>query len=306
MIITKTPQSSDEFEKYYQLRWQILRKPWQQPLGSEQDSLEQQACHRMLTDSQNKLLAVGRFHKTSQHQAQIRYMAVATNQQGKGLGAKILKALEQEAAKQGVTEITLNARENAIGFYQKQGYSQQGFSHQLYGEVNHYFMIKKLPHAENHQQNLAQQLQKIWHNTIPLSKAMNLELNFYDGSQLQTSCDPQFNKNLHNTMFAGSIYTLATLTGWGWVYMQLEEQQLQARGDTVLADGKIRYFSPIESPAYARTNITLAQGAVTPLTQHKKARFTINVEVMNGDKVAALFEGVYVVIPKALATKKEK
>ncbi len=305
MIITKTPQSTEDSKKYYQLRWEVLRKPWQQPLGSEQDKLEQQACHRMLTDENNTILAVGRFHKTNQHQAQIRYMAVANNQQGKGLGAKILKALEQEAAKQGVTEIRLNARENAICFYQKQGYSQQGFSHQLYGEVNHYFMTKKLPLAEHHQQSLAQQLQSIWHNTIPLSKAMNLELNFYDGATLQTSCDPQFNKNLHNTMFAGSIYTLATLTGWGWVYMQLEKNKLQALGDTVLADGKIHYFSPISAPAYARTNLTLASGSVAPLTQNKKARFTIKVEVMNGDKIAALFEGIYVVIPKTLLAKKE-
>ncbi len=306
MIITKIPQSADEFKKYYQLRWQILRKPWQQPLGSEQDKLEQQACHRMLTDEKNTIVAVGRFHKTNQHQAQIRYMAVANKQQGKGLGAIILNALEQEAAKQGVTEISLNARENAICFYQKQGYSQQGFSHQLYGEVNHYVMTKTLPLAEYHQQSLAQQLQTIWHNTIPLSKAMNLELNFYDGTTLQTSCDPQFNKNLHNTMFAGSIYTLATLTGWGWVYLQLEKNKLQPLGDTVLADGKIRYLSPITAPAYARTNTTLVQGSITPLTKERKARFVIKVEIMNGDNIAAIFEGIYVVVPKTVAPKRSQ
>ena len=87
----KAPQTLEEFEKYYQLRWQILRQPWQQPLGSEQDQFEDQACHRMLTNDQNHIIAVGRFHKTSQHQAQIRYMAVSNSYQGTGLGSQLLQ-----------------------------------------------------------------------------------------------------------------------------------------------------------------------------------------------------------------------
>jgi len=299
MFNCKAPQSLEEFEKYYQLRWKILRKPWQQPLDSEQDDLEQQACHRMLVDQQNNILAVARLHKTNQHQAQIRYMAVAENQQGLGLGKQLIQALEDEASKQGITEISLNAREQALKFYQKQGYQQFNFAHQLYGEVNHYVMKKSLPAHVNHQTKLAQQLQTIWHDTIPLSKAMNIELSFYDKHTLITSCEPNFNKNLHNTMFAGSIYTLATLTGWGWVYMQLEQTILPLPTDIVLAEGKIRYLAPITGIAHARTTLNLVTDNIEVLQQGKKARFTIKVEVCNGDNIAAIFEGLYVAIPCA-------
>ena len=291
-----TPTSELDFDNYYQFRWKMLRQPWQQPHGSEQDDLEQQAVHRMII-KEEQIIAVGRLHKVSQTQAQIRYMAVDNNCQGQGLGKQIIEALEHEASKQGVNEITLNARENAVDFYQKLGYQSQGFSHLLYGEIRHISMTKKLTHLQNHQQQLSQQLQNTWHDTIPLSKAMNLKICHYDQQVLVTNCDPDFNKNLHNTMFAGSIYTHATLTGWGWVYFQLEHEQL--KGDIVLADANIRYLKPIKGPAYAVTSIEQASGKLTVLKKGKKARFTITVNVMSGDKVAAIFTGVYVVLPKS-------
>ena len=294
----KAPQTIEEFEQYYQLRWQILRQPWQQAKGSEQDEHESYACHRMLVDENNNIIAVGRFHKTSQHQAQIRYMAVANNYQGKGLGKQLIQALELAASQQGVTEISLNARQQAVNFYQDQGYQKIAFSHQLYNEVDHYLMTKPLSIPSLHQQHLGDKLTTTWHQTIPLSKAMNIELSYYDANTLITHCEQSFNKNLHNTMFAGSIYTFATLTGWGWVYMQLEHANLQANSDTVLAEGKIRYLAPIADNAYAKTNIELATGQIKPLTLNKKARFNVTVEVYSGDKVAAIFNGHYVVIPK--------
>ena len=45
------PVSPDQWQAYYQLRWQVLRAPWQQTPGSEQDELEAQAHHFMLTVS---------------------------------------------------------------------------------------------------------------------------------------------------------------------------------------------------------------------------------------------------------------
>jgi len=291
-----TPTNQQDFDNYYQFRWKMLRQPWQQPLGSEQDELEQQAVHRMVLNEKQQVIAVGRLHKVSQTQAKIRYMAVDSNCQGQGLGRQIVDALEYEASKQGVSEITLNAREDAEDFYQKLGYQSQGFSHLLYDEIRHVLMIKKLNCLKEHRLSLSQKLQNTWHETIPLSKAMKLNICHYDQQTLVTNCDPDFNKNLHNTMFAGSIYTHATLTGWGWVYLQLEHESLD--GDIVLADANIRYLKPIKGPAYAMTSTEQVKGKLAVLVKGKKARFSITVNVMSGDKVAAIFTGVYVVLPK--------
>ena len=304
MNLCKTPESGEDFQAYYQLRWQILRKPWEQPLGSEQDQLEQQAIHKMCVDENNKVLAVGRWQKTSQTRAEIRFMAVAEGQQGQGLGLQIMTALEDEAGKLGVTEIALNARENAIAFYARQGYQNLGFSHLLYQEIKHDKMLKTLPPLACHLSALAELLQDTWHQTIPMSQAMNIKVCFYDKQTLITSCDPAFNQNLHHTMFAGSIYTLATLTGWGWVYMQLQHHQLD--GDIVLADGNIRYLSPIEGPAFAQTRQGQISGDLSRLIKGKRSRFSIEVSVACGDKVSAVFNGTYVVLPKVKTAKEGK
>lgn len=123
---------------------------------------------------------------------------------------------------------------------------------------------------------------------------MNINICAYDTQSLLTTCDPQFNKNLHNTMFAGSIYTLATLTGWGWVYLQLE--QAGEKGDIVLADANIRYLAPIAGVAYGKVSANEVIGETNQLQQKARAKFNIKVEILTGDKVAAEFKGKYVVI----------
>tara|TARA_B110000467_G_C18284983_1_gene461012 strand:- start:105 stop:998 length:894 start_codon:yes stop_codon:yes gene_type:complete len=296
MNVCITPKSTTEFDKYYQLRWQVLRQSWHQALGSEQDELEARSYHRMIVDENQQVLAVGRLEKSSQHLAKIRYMAVNPEMQGKGLGQQIIDELEQLAQQLGVTEIELNARENALGFYLKLGYQEQGFSHLLFDEIKHFVMRKCLSPNNKHQIVNTQALQALWYKTIPMSQAMGIEISYYDGETLLSHCDACFNQNLHHTMFAGSIYTLATLSGWAWVYLQLNEANLE--GDIVLAEGNVRYHAPIEGVAHAKVDHEYTHQEFIPLQQSNKARIKLNVQVYCGDNVAATFNGTYFVIPK--------
>ena len=296
MYKCRAPKNQDEFDAYYQLRWTLLRKPWQQPPGSEQDDLEGQSYHRLIVDDMDNIVGVGRLHKCGQHSAQIRYMAVEESTQGYGAGRLLLEALEHLATKVGARHISLNARKNAVGFYQSLGYENEGFSHTLYESIEHYKMTKQLASNKTHLIEKSLALQEIWHQTIPLSRAMNINISYFDQQELITNCEPTFNKNLHNTMFAGSIYTLATLTGWGWVYFALQQYQQQA--DIVLAEGNIRYLAPLAGVAYARTSLTLVTGNGDALKLGKNARFNIEVEVCCGDKVVAKFTGNYVAVLK--------
>ena len=301
MNTLRAPNTADEFLQYYQLRWQILRKPWQQAQGSEQDDQERYAIHRMILDEQSQVLAVGRLEKVTNKQGQIRFMAVDDKAQRQGLGQQIISELELQASKLGMTEICLNARDNALGFYQKLGYENIGYSHTLFDEVKHYRMIKKLTSHTQHKVMQAQALQDIWHNTIPLSKAMDLRIGYFDSVELLTLCDAEFNQNLHHTMFAGSIYTLATLTGWGWVYLALKEKQQEhanVDGDIVLAEANIRYHSPIKGLAYGQVVQENVSGTFEPLAQGKKARINLIAHVYCGDNIAATFKGSYFILPK--------
>ncbi len=296
MYHCRAPKNKAELEQYYNLRWKILREPWQQPIGSERDDLETQSYHRVIVDDKDNIVGVGRLHKYSQEKAQIRYMAISDEYRGKGLGKLLVNELEQVAAQSGAKVIALNARDDAIGFYQQLDYVDEGYAHTLYDEVSHNKMAKIIESSDEHLAKLADSLQQIWHQTIPLSKVMNINICYFDQHSLITNCEPAINKNLHNTMFAGSIYTLATLTGWAWVYFALQAQSQQA--DIVLAEGNIRYIAPLAGVANARTSLNLVSGNAEPLTQGKNARFNIDVEVCCGDQVVAIFTGSYVAIAK--------
>ncbi|MFP4609713.1 MAG: GNAT family N-acetyltransferase [Thiohalophilus sp.] len=139
-----TPQTPAQFEAYYDLRWRILRAPWNQPRGSERDELENSASHRMIVNQDQQVLAVGRLHALDSENGQLRYMAVDPAYRGQGLGKQMLLSLEDAARQQGMTTLVLHAREPVVGFYQQHGYELLGQSHTLFGKIVHYEMHKVL------------------------------------------------------------------------------------------------------------------------------------------------------------------
>ena len=138
------PQTDEDFERYYRLRWRLLREPWGQPPGSERDGLDAAAVHLFACRADRVPIAVGRLHFNSRTQAQIRYMAVEESHRRRGIGSLMLHGLERGAVERGARCIVLDARESAIGFYQKHGYAIAGRAPTLYGVIAHARMIKTL------------------------------------------------------------------------------------------------------------------------------------------------------------------
>lgn len=143
MATIREPQSPEEFEQYYALRWRILREPWGQPRDSEKDEHETSAVHLMAW-VQGTLAGVGRLHFNSPTEAQIRYMAVEENYRNREVGAEILRELENRARQKGATSVVLNARDRAVRFYLKNGYRIQGKAEILFDSVDHWAMRKDL------------------------------------------------------------------------------------------------------------------------------------------------------------------
>jgi GNAT superfamily N-acetyltransferase len=139
-----SPSTEEEFKKYYNLRWRMLRKPWDQPEGSEKDDKEGSSVHLMLCDEEDRILAIGRAHFNSPDEAQIRFMAVEEGYQKKGLGGIILKELEKRIIEIGAKYIILNARDTAIPFYKKHLYYEVKQTVSLFGAVPHHRMRKDL------------------------------------------------------------------------------------------------------------------------------------------------------------------
>lgn len=139
-----TPTTLQDFDKYYRLRWQILRKPWGQPRGSEVTPDEDACVHVMACDDAGEVLGVARLQFNSLAVAQVRCVAVDTQAQGKGIGKKLMRHLESVARKKGATELILDARSNAVEFYKNLGYEIIDKSYLLFNEIQHYRMRKFL------------------------------------------------------------------------------------------------------------------------------------------------------------------
>ncbi len=139
-----SPVTPEDFEKYHQLRYEVLRQPWRQPRGSERAPDDDTATHAMLLNEAQQVVGVCRLHRASAPEAQIRFMAIRADQQGQGLGHQLLTYLENIARQWGTQEITLQARENAVNFYRRNGYVVVEKTHLLFGEIQHYRMVKRL------------------------------------------------------------------------------------------------------------------------------------------------------------------
>ncbi|MCB2376376.1 GNAT family N-acetyltransferase [Hymenobacter sp. BT635] len=142
----RPPHSAADFAAYYQLRYRVLRQPWDQPQGSERadDDEAPTTIHALYTAADGRVAGVARLHPSGPRQAQVRYMAVDDAYQGQGIGRQLLDYLEAAARRQGLTECVLHARQSAVPFYERQGYHIVAPSHTLFGSIPHFLMRKDL------------------------------------------------------------------------------------------------------------------------------------------------------------------
>ena len=81
-----------------------------------------------------------------EHAWQLRGMATAAEHRGKGFGALVVEAALEEVAGHGGRLLWLEARENAIGFYERHGLVAEGpvYRHPE-TKIPHRVMVRELP-----------------------------------------------------------------------------------------------------------------------------------------------------------------
>ena len=95
-------------------------------------------------------------------------------------------------------------------------------------------------------------------------------------------------------MFAGSLFTLTTLTGWGMAWLLMREKGLEA--DIILADSQIRFRAPVTESPIAVTSLDGISGDLDRLENGRRARIIVKVTVYSGDTPAVEFTGTYMLM----------
>lgn len=146
--------------------------------------------------------------------------------------------------------------------------------------------------SEDHAAALCRELEARWHREIPISAAMGISVSRFHGGRLAVTAGLAANVNVHGTAFAGSLFSLASLTGWGLVYLQMLERNLT--GSIVFVEGRIRCLKPVAADVTAQAVWTDdAAAALDALAESGRARFHLDVELDAGNGIAAEFGGEY-------------
>ena len=131
-----------EYKQMLTLRNNILRKPL--GLDFSQDELETEKNHmHMAAFEDDQMLGCCMLVQENDETVRLRQMAVMNDLQGKGIGRALMQFAENLARDRGYKKISMHARKNAAGFYEKMGYKKVG---EEFTEITiqHYVMEKEL------------------------------------------------------------------------------------------------------------------------------------------------------------------
>ncbi|MBT9316045.1 thioesterase domain-containing protein [Leptothoe spongobia TAU-MAC 1115] len=135
------------------------------------------------------------------------------------------------------------------------------------------------------------------HEHIPLSKAMEVTVTSIDQTSVILSAPLAPNINHRNTVFGGSISTLAILSAWTFVHVRLQTLNMPSR--IVIQSNSLEYTNPALGDFQAHClapDSKSWQRFINTLSKHGKGRITLSSEVYSNEVLVGKFQGKYVAL----------
>ncbi len=126
-----------QYQEMLDLRYNMLRKPLGLNFNNEELEREKNDILIGLYED-DKLEGCCLLTQVEAGVVKLRQMAVINGLQGKGMGRTLMNFAENIARDKGYKKIVMNARKNAVGFYEKLGYKV----------VSNEFIEVTIPHYE--------------------------------------------------------------------------------------------------------------------------------------------------------------
>ena len=142
MALKIIDHGTKEYQQMVKLRDDILRKPL--GLSFSPEELENEKSNLMIGAFEDgNILGCAMLFEESSRVVKLRQMAVLNALQGKGIGRALMQFAENLARDHGYRVLTMHARKNAVGFYEKMGYTVKGDEF-MEVSIPHYEMEKQL------------------------------------------------------------------------------------------------------------------------------------------------------------------
>lgn len=131
------------------------------------------------------------------------------------------------------------------------------------------------------------------HTKIPITQAMGVRVEVFDENHLVLTAPLDLNHNHLGTAFGGSLAAVATLAGYAFLWLALEDRDAHV----VIAESSLVYRRPVRGEIRAVCRRP-DEGALaifkTSYAQKGKARLTLAVQIEGAGEVAVEFTGVFV------------
>lgn len=138
-------------------------------------------------------------------------------------------------------------------------------------------------------------LEEYLHTHIPITRAMGVSVVAADEAGVRLAAPFQPNINHRNTVFGGSAATLAILSAWTLVHINLNAASLPSR--IVIQRGDVDYLHPLNGDfeAFCPAPDPEQWGRFLRAMQRRgRARIILPAELHGDGRVAGRFEGAYV------------
>jgi thioesterase domain-containing protein len=144
-------------------------------------------------------------------------------------------------------------------------------------------------------ERLLREIEEFFYEKIPITRAMGVRVIKYDGGQLRLAAPIALNHNHLGTAFGGSLSALATLAGYGLIWLEMEDKTAHV----VIRRSELSFRRPVRGEIVAicrrpsEDQLWLFKHA---FALHQKAKISLDVTVEDEGLVAVEFRGIFVAL----------
>lgn len=144
--------------------------------------------------------------------------------------------------------------------------------------------------------NAAEALQQKIRESIPLSDAMQFQIEALGLEAIEVVAPLPPNVNIHGTGFAGSIYSVAVLTGWALCTHILEALEIDA--ELVVARAEIRYRAPVTGELRCQTGAKRSDRDSFLQDIRERGKGVLQLRIDVGERPDAVLDATYCAIAR--------
>jgi thioesterase domain-containing protein len=133
------------------------------------------------------------------------------------------------------------------------------------------------------------------HEKIPITRDMGVAVEYYDADQLVLTAPLEPNHNHLGTAFGGSLSAIATLAGYGLLWLELDDSD----SHIVVKSSTIQYRHPVRETIRAvckRPDDAMMKAFRKKFARNDKASIELAVTIEENGRACVDFTGVFVAL----------